>query len=328
MHATRIPVRIAGTGCVLPGPAVSTAEMAKRVEPPRDPEKMVERTGIANRHFVKPGTTAAELSAEAVRGALDVASMEASQLERVIFVDSLGGDAIAPATANLVAAALGLDGSCDCFDLNNTCTGFLTAFDIAARGVATGSGPVAIAIAEMGSRYITPDDARPYLVFGDAGAAVVVDAARNGEGIVASSLRNDGSQQGWVWLNQGSLTGQREMLRFGKPNAELMTRAIDLVQGRTNEVLARAGVGLDDIDWILPHQPNGALLQAILDALGVDDDRVQRVVQDVGSVGAASIPISLDRLKRAGRLASGDRVLMVSVGAGLSSGATLVEVTA
>jgi 3-oxoacyl-(acyl-carrier-protein) synthase III len=325
-RAARIPIRIAGTCSVLPGPKVSTAEMARRVDPPRDPEQVVARTGIATRHFSVQGTEASELAGLALSGALDAAGMEARRLRRIIFVDSVGGDALAPATANLVAADLDLHGSCDCFDLNNTCTGFLTAFDLAARSIATGRGPVGIAIGEVGHRYITPEDPRPFLVFGDAGAAVVLDAARDGEGIVAASLRNDGTRERWVTLDHGSLTGKRETLRFHAPNAAIMSRAIQLVQLRAEEVLSEAGLRLDDVQWILPHQPNGALLQAILEALGVDDDRVLRVVQDVGSVGTASIPISLDRLRRSGRLEAGDRLLMLSVGAGLSSGAILLQV--
>jgi 3-oxoacyl-(acyl-carrier-protein) synthase III len=300
--------------------------MAERVEPPRDPEHVIARTGIANRHFAVEGTEASVLAGLALREALDAAEMRAEQLERIIFVDSVGGDVLAPATANLVAADLDLHGSCDCFDLNNTCTGFLTAFDLASRSIATGRGPVAIAIGEVAHRYITPKDPRPFLVFGDAGAAVVVDRALDGEGIVASALRNDGTRERWVTLEHGSLTGKRETLRFYAANEAITNRAIELVRLRTEEVLSEAGLSLDDVEWILPHQPNGALLQAILEVLGVDDDRVQRVVQDVGSVGAASIPISLDRLRRSGRLETGDRILMVSVGAGLSSGAILLEV--
>src|SRR5262249_12361881 len=119
--------------------------------------------------------------------------------------------------------------------------------------------------------------------------------------------------------------GARDAIRFTKPNARMQELAPAPLRDSTRAVLARAGLGLADVDWILPHQPNGAMLSAFVDALGVDAERVVPVVQETGSVGAASIPISLDRLRASGRVRGGDRVLMIGVGAGLSSGATLLR---
>src|SRR5262249_16718663 len=163
----KLRVRIAGTASVAPGHAVSTAELARQARPPRDPEQVEARTGIVSRHFAEPAQTKAEVGAEALRLPLEAAGIAAARLARIIFVNSHGGDVLVPATANTVAAMLGLRGTCDCFDLNNACMGFLSAFDLAARCVATGCGPVAVVASEMGSRYITPDDPRPFLVCAD-----------------------------------------------------------------------------------------------------------------------------------------------------------------
>jgi 3-oxoacyl-[acyl-carrier-protein] synthase III len=222
--------------------------------------------------------------------------------------------------------AVDIRGACDCFDLNNACLGFLSALDVAARGVATGQGVVAIVVAELGSRFITPDDPRPFFVFGDGAAAVVLTAGgENGEGILGSVLRNRPGNAGGVVLAHPGLTGARETIRFTKPNARMLDLALDLLRDSTDAVLAEAGLRLDDVEWVLPHQPNGVMLDAFVHALGVDAERVVRVVHETGSVGAASIPISLDRLMSSGRVRSGDRILMVGVGAGLSSGATLLR---
>ena len=323
---TGLGVRIAGTGSVLPGPPVTTAALVSQVSGARDAARMEERTGIVARHFVAPGTTAAALGAAALRKALEAARMPPDALARVIFVDSLGGDALIPATANDVLGALGISGSCDCFDLNNACLGFLSALDVAARGVVTGQHAVAIVVAEIGSRFVTPEDPRPYFVFGDAAAAAVVTRGRDGEGILGSVLRNDAGNAGGVKLAHPGLTGGRETIRFTKPNARMLDLALDLLRDSTDAVLARAGLRLRDVDWILPHQPNGIMLEAFVRTLGVAAERVVPVVHEVGSVGAASIPISLDRLMSSGRVRAGDRVLMIGVGAGLSSGATLLQV--
>src|SRR5262249_332530 len=107
-------------------------------------------------------------------------------------------DTLIPATANDVMAALGIQGACDCFDLNNACLGFLSAFDVAARGVATGQGVVAVVVAELGSRYITPDDPRPFFVFGDGAAAVVLTAGEEGGGSLGAGRRNRRGRAGVV----------------------------------------------------------------------------------------------------------------------------------
>jgi 3-oxoacyl-[acyl-carrier-protein] synthase-3 len=318
-----LPARIAGTSTVAPGRAVSTAEVAGQVRPPRSPAAVERKTGILSRRFAGADESPAELGVQALRAALAAADLEARDLERIILVTSGCGDLLIPATANLIARGLGLAGTCDCFDLNNACMGFLTALDIAARGLATGSGPVGIAVVELASRGITPEDPRPYLVFGDGVAAAVLTPARLDEGILGSWLRNDALAFGNVRLAQPGLTHKRETIRFTAPNDAMGAEAIDALRSSTEKVLERAGLTIADVEWVLPHQPNGVLLNAIVRALGVAAERVVRVVDHVGSVGAASIPISLDRLLRSGRMRPGDRVLMAGVGAGLSFGAML-----
>lgn len=320
-----IPVRIAGTATAKPGKAVTTAELARQLTWDRDPAEVERRTGIRSRFFAPPGTTSAEVATEALRLALDSAHRRAQDLERIIFVNSSGGDVLIPATANRVAAALGLSGSCDCFDLNNACLGFLSAFDVAARGVATGLGPVGIAAVELGSRFIGPEDPRPYLVFGDGAAAVIVEPSQDGGGILGTYLRNDGPAGGDVSLEHPGLTRQRETVRFGGSNRQITNLAVEYARRSAAAVLSVAQLQLADVEWILPHQPNGSLLQLLVRELHIDPARVVPVVQEVGSMGSASIPMSLDRLLRGGRVKPGDRILMIGVGAGVSFGATLLR---
>jgi 3-oxoacyl-(acyl-carrier-protein) synthase III len=322
----RLPVRIAGTSSIPVGPAISTAEIVTRVDPPRDAATVEARTGIASRRFAPSDATAAGLGAAALSSALERAELRAEALERIILVTSGGVDLIFPATANLIAARLGLSMTCDCFDLANACMGFLTALDIAARGIATGGGPVGIAVVELPSRRITPKDARPYLVFGDAAAAAVVAPARGRGGILGSWLRNDGIAFGNVRLESEVLTGRLETIRFTAPQETMGREAIDAVQAATQEALKQADLSLADVDWVLPHQPNGALLDLIVKALGFDPGRVVPVVRELGSAGAASIPVSLDVLMRERPVRAGDRVLLVGVGAGISCGAVLYQV--
>jgi 3-oxoacyl-[acyl-carrier-protein] synthase III len=327
-RAPLLAARIAGTGSVPAGPAVPTAEVVARVAGPWDAAEVARRTGIASRAFAPPDVGCAALGAQALRAALDAAALDARALDRLVFVSSLGGDVLAPATANLVAAELGLASSCDCFDLNNACMGFLSALDVAARGVATGQRAIGIVVVDLTSRFITPDDPRPFLVFGDFVAAAVVAPATGDEGVLGVVLRNDGTNPGEVTVAHPGLTGRRETIRFASSNARMAELALALFRRGVDDVLAQAGLDLAEIDWVVPHQPNGAMLATIVEELGLDRSRIVPVVHEVGSVGAASIPLGLDRLMRSGRVRPGHRILLVGVGAGLSSGAIVLRVGA
>jgi 3-oxoacyl-(acyl-carrier-protein) synthase III len=318
-----LSARIAGTGTALPSLKVSTEELVRRVSGSFATDTVISKTGIASRYFCSPDDSPSELGARALTQALSAAQLSATDLEQIILVASGCGQLLIPASANLVARELGLSGTCACFDLNNACMGFLTAFDVAARLVVTGSGPVGIAVVETGSPLITPDDPRPYLVFGDAATAAVVIRATSDEGILSSWLRNDGVAFGNVKLDNAALTGRRETVQFTASNNEMGTQAVEIVRRGTAQVLARAGLRLEEVEWVLPHQPNGTLLEAIVRSLGVVEEKLVRVVDEFGSVGAASIPLSLDRLFRTRDVRPGDRILMVGVGAGISMGAIL-----
>lgn len=327
MSAVALPVAILGTHSVLPGRRVTTAEVAERLGRPDDAARIEARTGVRARHWAAPGTQLAAVAAEALRGALDDAGVAPSALRRIILARAGTGDRMFPATANAVAAALGLRGSCDAFDLQNACMGFLSALDLAARSVATGLGPVGVVAADLCSRAIRPSEHRPYMVFGDAAAAAVVGPARAaGEGIVATHLANDGSHPLDVYAEEPSLTGERAFVRFDLAAADITAVALRALRRGVDALLDQAGVALRDVAWVVPHQPNGAMLDDILRAFELDPARVPRVVDEVGSVASASLPLGLDRLRKRHPVRAGDRVLLMGVGGGLSYGATLYRV--
>lgn len=316
-----IPVKILGTSSALPGRLVTTEEVARAAYPERDPADLRARIGIDTRHWADADTSHASLGAEVLQMALRRAGIAGEALERVILVGCAGGDTLIPATANAVAERVGARGTCDAFDLGNACLGFLTGFDLAARGLATGMGPTAVVVTELFSRHLAPSEPRSYVVFGDAAAAAVFGPARRGEGIVASYLRNDGVLRGSVTLVNAALTGAWEPVRFGASNRQIAEEASDALCGAAHEALRRAGLTMADIDWVLPHQPNGALLDLISERLAVPRARMLPIIREVGSVGAASIPVSLDRLLAAGRIGPRQRILLAGVGAGISYGA-------
>jgi 3-oxoacyl-[acyl-carrier-protein] synthase-3 len=320
-----IPARILATASRLPGSPRPTAALAAAL-PGRDPADIERKTGIRARHWVAPGERATDLGAAVARDALAQAGLAPDALRRVIFVTSTGGDALIPANANAVCEALGLDGSCDGFDVNNACMGFLSAFDLACRSVATGLGPCAVIVVETLSPFLSPDDPRPYLVLADAAAAVIVGEGRPGEGVVATHLANRGALRGSVTLAHPGLSPPPARIAFSASHDELTQLANQALQASAAQVLREAGVTLDDVAWVAPHQPNGRMLDKIAAHLGVAPEKIVPVVAEVGSVGAASIPLSLDRLFRTRDVRPGDHILLVGVGAGMAYGATLFRV--
>ncbi|APR83969.1 3-oxoacyl-[acyl-carrier-protein] synthase, KASIII [Minicystis rosea] len=321
-----IPVRILGTASALPGAPIATEAIVARDLPSKDPAVILAKTGVRTRHWAEPGALAADLATQALRDAAATAGIDVRDLRRVILVTSTGGDHIGPATANTVIHALGLDDRCDGFDLVNACMGFVSAFDLAARSVATGLHPVGIVATETMSRFIHPDEPRPYVVFGDGAAAAVLGPGRPGEGVLGSFLRNDGAHSGTVFAAHPMLTRKIERVQFALPNADLGRIVVDALRRGAQAVLDQCGEDIKNIEWVLPHQPNGAMLDLIVETFGIERSRMVPVVGEVGSLVSASIPTSLDRLMRTRDVKPGDRILMIGVGSGLAYGAILYRV--
>lgn len=323
-----LPARIAATASWLPGVAHSTASLAAVAMPDRPAADVEARTGIRTRHFAAADETFASQAAVAVRLCLQRAELPASALKRLIFVSSTGGDCNLPANGNAVLELLGIADTVDCFDLNNACVGFLSALDVAARCVATGLGPVAVVASEMGSRHIDPSDPRPYVVFGDAAAAAIVTAIPPGSSaaVLASAFGNRGELRDTVTMAHGGLTGQRETIRFSKSNQDISAIALAGLRISAERALTAAGLSWGDVDWFVPHQPNGALLAAIVEEFCLDAAKVVPMVQDVGNVGAASTAVGLDWLLQRRQVTPGQIILLFGVGSGLSHGALVYRV--
>ncbi|EYF00552.1 3-oxoacyl-ACP synthase III family protein [Chondromyces apiculatus] len=322
-----IPSRILGTGTVLPGPPLDNAAAVKGARL-LDPAWIEARTGVRARHWAPAEASISALAADALRLALDAAGLGPEALRRLIYVTSTGGEHVIPSMASDVVDALGLHGTCDSMDLNNTCVGFLTALDLAARCAHTGAGPVGIVVAEPFSRCITPEDPRPYVIFGDAFTATIVGSGGPAEGILGARFGTDRALGNVAWMPRTGMTGEPERITFKASNRTMSDLAVSTLVKTAEDVVRDAGFTLRDIAWVLPHQPNATMLQRIVEALGIDPARGVPMVAEVGSLGAASVPASLDRLLRTRDVRPGDHILMMSVGAGVSYGALLLQVGA
>jgi len=315
-----LSMAILGTAGHLEGEARTTRELIRESSPGSDPEVLEAKLGIRERRWTD--TRPSLMAARALRAACEDAGLEPTALKRVIYTSSVGGDQLVPATSNRVMDELGLSDTCDAFDLNNACMGFMSGLDIAVRSVATGLGPVGVVACERISPFISPEDHRTYLVFGDAAAAAVVGAGDGG--MLGMHLSNKPIFPASVQL---PMTGFNQVpVRFASSNKDMTRIAVAALKRAADDVLGQAGMSMSDVEWVLPHQPNGRMLDRALEALGARPEQTVRVVDYIGSVASVAIPFSLARLFREREVKPGDRILMIGVGTGVACGAMLYQV--
>lgn len=316
-----ISASVLGTGSALPLRVVTSDELAASMSAERSSSWIVEKTGIHARRWSEPGTTHAMLASEAVASALRDAGLPPSKLSRLILASSDGGDRRGPGTANDVLRELGVHDSCGALDLNNGCTGFVTALDLGARLVATGAGYVGVVAVERLSAHLSPDDPRTYVLFGDAAGAAILGPTSGNSGVLAAAFANDGRNVDALALGHGA----DARMRFGESAEGIARLALRDVRTTVDAVLAASGVPMAKVDYVVLHQPNGRMLELMLQKLGVERERTEWIVDEFGSLGSASVAVAFDRLWHTRRPREGQLVLVCAVGIGSSRGALLLR---
>jgi len=315
--------RVIGTGSCLPGNPVSNDDLAARGIDTSD-EWIVSRTGIRSRYLAEPGVTSSELGLHAARRALEMAGIAAAELDLIIVATSTP-DFIFPSTACLIQGYLGNKGA-TAFDVQAVCAGFTYALGIAEKFIASGSHKKALVIgAEVFSRILDWNDRSTCVLFGDGAGAVVLATAER-PGILATAMHADGSQSGILnvpgQIAGGRVTGDPFLRMDGQAVFKFAVRVLaDIAE----EVCASAGIGMADVDWLIPHQANIRIIDATGKKLGIGRERVIVTVDRHGNTSAASVPLALDEAVRDGRIQRGHKVLLEGVGGGFTWGAALLE---
>jgi 3-oxoacyl-[acyl-carrier-protein] synthase III len=301
---------IAGLGSALPPALVGTAQIAGRVGV--DPQWIVRRTGIESRRWLAPEATVAELAASAGRSALADADVAPGELDAVL-VATATADHVMPAAAPLVAHALGAQDAM-AWDVGLACTGFLATLVQGAGLIESGRAErVLVIAAEALSRVTDHADHKTAALFGDGAGAVLLEPAGRLR-LRSSVLRADAQDA------ETLMVGHRERLvRMDGPL--VFRRAVAAMEARCLEVLDESGLGIDDVDLVVPHQANARITLALRERLGLPADRVADTIAHHGNTGAASIPLALAEVPRP----LPDRILLTAFGAGFASGAMLVE---
>jgi 3-oxoacyl-[acyl-carrier-protein] synthase III len=319
--------RIIGTGSALPGQPVSNAKLVSQLAA-RGVETsdawIVERTGIRQRYLAEPGATTAGLGSEAARSALRAAGVPADSIDLIVLATSTP-DQIFPSTACLVQAELGIHGAA-AFDLQAVCSGFVYGLTVADALLRTGAHRRALVIgAELFSRILDWNDRATCVLFGDGAGAVVLEASDQ-PGLLAQRLHADGERAAILCtagrVEQGRVHGDPFLRMDGKAVFKL---AVEVLDASAREVLGEAGLGVDQLDWLLPHQANIRILTATARRLGLAPERLIVTVDQHGNTSAASVPLALDWGVRGGKIRPGHSVLLQGVGGGLTWGSVLLR---
>ena len=319
--------RITGTGSHLPARRVTNADLvadlaARGVE--SSDEWIVERTGIAARHFAADDVACSDMALDAARKALQAAGRVPQDIDLIIVATSTP-DMVFPSTAAILQNKLGANG-CAAFDVQAVCSGFIYALTVADAMIRAGAATRALVVgSEIFSRLLDFTDRGTCVLFGDGAGAVVLEASET-PGILASDLHADGKYVDILCVpgqvSGGKITGKPLLTMDGQAVFKL---AVGLLESAARATLDKAGLSEADIDWLVPHQANIRIMQSTARKLKLSMDKVVVTVQQHGNTSAAPIPLALDHAVRSGQVKPGETLLLEGVGGGFTWGAVLLK---
>jgi 3-oxoacyl-[acyl-carrier-protein] synthase-3 len=320
--------RIVGVGKYLPSRVLTNADLETMVETSN--EWIVERTGIRERRIAADDETTSSLGARAAQMALDTAGLRADQIDLIICA-TLSPDGMFPAAATLIQEKLGASRAA-AFDINAACNGFIAALATGSQFIDSNVYERVLVIgAEVLSRIVDWSDRSTCILFGDGAGAVVLEAGDSG-GVGPFVLKSDGAGARWLYA-RGPASSTSSSVLAGESfcivmdGREVYKFAVQAMEEVTREAATRAGLEMEDIDYLVPHQANLRIMTSFAKGLGIGPERMISDVDRYGNTSSASIPIALCEAWEEGRFKPGDHLVMVAVGGGLSWGASVVEWT-
>jgi len=317
---------VLGIGSYLPARMVTNDDLAQTVD--TSDEWIRERTGITRRHFAADGENTSDLAVAAALRAIEDAGIERASIDLVLVATSTPDNTF-PATATAVQRKLGLPVGI-AFDIQAVCAGFVYALSVADAMLTTGRARRALVIgAETFSRILDFADRSTCVLFGDGAGAVVMTAAEQpgrvtDRGVLATALGADGRQYEHLYVDGGvSATKTVGVLRMN--GREVFRHAVQRLSEAAIEVVAKAGLRIADLDYLVPHQANRRIIDAVGKRLDLPADHVVVTVDQHANTSAASIPLALDVAVKDGRIGKGDLLVLNAMGGGFTWGAALLR---
>jgi 3-oxoacyl-[acyl-carrier-protein] synthase-3 len=308
---------IAGCGGYLPPDILDNDALAARYGLDTSDAWIRERSGITQRHLAGPDDTCASLGAEAARRALVHAGVTVDEVDAVIVATATPDHAF-PSTAVRIQALLGMTRGFG-FDISAACTGFVYALSVADAMIRAGQARSILVIgSEVYSRILDWTDRGTCVLFGDGAGAVLLRAEKGERGVLSTHLHADG-RHGDILLVEGT-TGPLRMA-----GREVFKHAVNKLSAVVDEALAANGIGREDVQWLVPHQANIRIIEAMGKKLGLPRERVVVTVDRHANTSAASVPLALAEAVHDGRIQQGDLVLLEAIGGGLTWGGALIR---
>jgi 3-oxoacyl-[acyl-carrier-protein] synthase III len=324
-----VGIAITGSGSATPSTSLDNDELSRMVD--TSDEWIAARTGIRQRRLMAPDGSLTQLATQAARAAIDMAGIAPSDVDLILLATSTPDDLFG--TASRIQAELGATQAV-AFDLTAACSGFVFGLVTAAQFIRTGTYRNVVLIgADILSRWVDWSDRRTCILFGD-GAGAIVMQANDRDRLLSFELRSDGNLNHFLNLNYD---GQPKPLTDGcdivqgsfQPitmnGQEVYRFAVKRVPEVIEKALFRANLTIENVDWLLLHQANQRILDAVADRLGISSHKVISNLAKYGNTSAASIPLALDEEVRQGTVKPGDTIVTSGFGAGLTWGAAIFQ---
>ncbi len=305
---------IKGIGMYVPPRVLTNFDLEKILD--TSDEWITTRTGIKERHIAEEWENASDLALPAAKEALKNAGISPKEIDCVIVATSTP-DMTFPSTACFLADKLGCSKPM-AFDISAACSGFIYALTIANSFIKSGQFKNILVVgAEVFSKIIDWNDRSTAVIFGDGAGAVVVSASEGESDILSAKMKSDGSHWGSLYCPVGEKLKMR--------GRETFKLAIKSMETASKKALEQAGLSLDDIKLVIPHQANIRIIKALAERLELPDEKVFSNIHKYGNTSAASIPIAMYEAWKEGRIKKGDYILLTAFGGGLTWGAIVLK---
>lgn len=323
-------IAITGSGSAVPSTCLDNEGMSRLVE--TSDEWIASRTGIRQRRLATPQEGVRSIAAQAGRNALEMAGLTPIDVDLIILASSSADDLFG--SASQVQAELGASKAV-AFDLTAACSGFVFGIVTAAQFLRTGAYQTVLLIgADVLSRWTDWTDRRTCVLFGDGAGAIVMQVNPDRDGLLGFEIRSDGSQNSCLTLAfqpqpqpliDEITVGQGNFQPIFMNGQEVYRFAVKKVPEVIEKALFRANLEVAQIDWLVLHQANQRILDAVAQRLGIPNEKVVSNMARYGNTSAASIPIALDEVVRSGQVKVGDTIVTAGFGAGLTWGSAIFQ---
>src|SRR2546422_4933850 len=322
-------VSIIGTGSYVPEKILTNADLSRMVDTSDD--WIITRTGIKERRIAEKDENTSDMATKAALKALEQAKISPKEIDLVL-VATATPDMVFPATACLVQTKIGATRA-TCLDVSAACAGFLFAIEIAQQFITSHTYETVLVIgAEKLTSITNWTDRNTCVLFGDGAGAAILGHRGSAHGVISTHIGSDGQFSDILFMPGGGsrcpITRDNVDLNLATihmSGKEVYKQAVTAMLSAAQKALDQAGLSIEDISCVIPHQANVRIIEAIADRLGISRDKMFINLDRYGNTSAAAVAIALDEANRTGRIKHGDYVLMVVFGGGLTWASTIIE---